>query len=51
MQPRGGLLIVIGEHENQRLRELCMSYVPFNWALVVQGFTIAAGAFDCWEGN
>ena len=40
-----------GAREPETMRELCTSYLPRSWALVVQGLTVAASAFDCSEGH
>ena len=39
-----------GAREPKTVQELCTSYLPRNWALVVQGLTVAASAFDYSEG-
>ena len=40
-----------GAREPKTVRELCTSYLPRSWALVVQGLTIAANSFDCSDGR
>ena len=40
-----------GAQEPKTVQELCTSYLPSNWALMVQGLTIAMSAFDCSEGH
>ena len=37
--------------EPEIVQELCTSYLPRNWALVVQGLTVAMSAFDYFEGR
>ena len=40
-----------GAREPETVWELYTSYLPRSWALVVQGFTVAASSFDCSEGR
>ena len=37
--------------EPETVWEICTSYLPRSWALVVQGLTVAASSFDCSEGH
>ena len=40
-----------GAREPKTVRELCTSYLPRSWALMVQGLTVAVSGFDCLEGH
>ena len=40
-----------GARELETVRELCTSYFHCSWALMVQGLTVVASAFDCSEGH
>ena len=40
-----------GAREPETVQELCTSYLPCSWALVVQGLTIVASAFYYSEGH